>query len=917
MGHRLKCWEYFECGKGECQVYQSKDFKCWLVTGTLCRNEIQGEYLEKMEMCLRCEVFRVNMDVQSMEQTIKVLAIQFNEFRRIVDERDRELEHTSMELALGLSEVFEGLKRLSSGDPRVRISEVSELELIRKLKHMVNLTAGDLGQIVNLSHEFAMGLAEHFGVLHRVAKGDLNARISGHSQVELLESLKHVTNDMIESVNSEMTSRMRAEEGLRESEERLRKILDSLQVGAVIIDAETHVVVDANPLALELIGVPKEQVVGQVCHKFICPAEEGRCPVSDLGQTVDKSERVILNAKGETIPVLKTVTSVLLNGRQYLIDSFVDITEQKQNEQALRESGELIRATLESTADGILVVNEKGEVTHTNRRFAQMWRIPDELIEARDDKKLLDYVLYQLKEPEAFLKKINSLYGLLDQALDTIFFKDGRVFERFSCPLIREGKRTAGRVWSFRDVTEQKQWEKELHTAKESAEEANRAKSEFLANMSHEIRTPMNAIIGMTELTLGTELTPEQQEYLRTVKTAADSLLSLLNQVLDLSKIEARQLELDEIDFDLRTTIENAAEILAVKAQETGLDLTCHIKPDVPTALEGDPFRLRQIILNLASNAIKFTDEGQVIISVETEKKEGSTVFLHFHISDTGIGISPDMTETIFDSFRQVDGSTKRKYGGTGLGLAISKQLVEMMGGRIWVESGPGKGSTFHFTARFGLGAAWATEALRIKDLDLAEVPVLIVDDNPTNRLVLQEMTTSWGLQPSEAADQAEALSKIEEAFESGNPYRILLLDSKLRDTNGFEIATRIKESPYGGDLKIIMLTSMGQKGDAAECEKLGISGCLVKPVKQSDLLDAIVMAQGYSTDEALPLITRYAIEEARRRLHIMVVEDNVVNQKVAVAMLEKRGHSVVIASNGREAIAALDKESFDLILMD
>ena len=383
MGHRLKCWDHFECGKGECPVYQSKEFKCWLVTGTLCRNEIQGEYLEKMEMCLQCEVFKANMDVQSMEQTITVLASQFNQFRRIVDERDRELEHTSMELALGLSEVFEGLKRLSSGDPQVRVPEASELELIRKLKHMVNLTAGDLGQIVNLSHEFAMGLAEHFGVLHRVTKGDLNARISGHSQVELLESLKLVTNEMIESVKSEMTSRMRAEEALRESEGRLRKILDSLQVGAVVIDAETHMIVDANPLALELIGLPKKQVVGHVCHKFICPAEEGKCPVSDLGQTVDKSERVLLNAKGQSIPVLKTVTSVFLNGRPYLIDSFVDITEQKRNEKALRESENLRRTVINATQEAIIAIGEDGLITIFNPGAEKMFgRKRDEMIGA-------------------------------------------------------------------------------------------------------------------------------------------------------------------------------------------------------------------------------------------------------------------------------------------------------------------------------------------------------------------------------------------------------------------------------------------------------------------------------------------------------------------------------------------------------
>jgi two-component system sensor histidine kinase/response regulator len=916
MQQTLKCWDFFSCDKRECPVYHSKELKCWLVTGTHCRDGIQGQYLEKMEMCLQCEPFRANMDVNAMEETIKLLAQQFGQFRRIVDERDRELEQTSMELALGLSEVFGGLKRISAGDPRVRISEDSELELIRKLKRMVNTTAGDLAEIVDLSHEFAVGLAEHFGVLHRVGEGDFGARVSGCSQVELLESLKSVTNKMIESVHSEMRNRIRAEEALRESEERLRKILDSLQVGAVVIDAQTHVIVDANPIALELVGLPKEQMVGCRCYKFICPAEEGECPVSDLGQVVDKSEQVLLNAKGETIPVLKTVTSVELNGHPYLIDSFVDITQQKQNEQALRETGELIRATLESTADGILVVNEKGEVTHTNKRFAQMWRIPDNLVEARDDKKLLDYVLNQLKEPKAFLEKVQRLYDSSNEDLDTIFFKDGRIFERFSCPLKQDRGGTAGRVWSFRDVTEQKRWENELREAKELAEEANRAKSEFLANMSHEIRTPMNAIIGMTELSLGTRLTAEQADYLHTVKTSADSLLSLLNKILDISKIEARQLELDEIDFDLRTTVENAAGMMAIRSEAAGLELTCHIKPEVPTALVGDPVRLRQIIVNLTENAIKFTEEGQVVISVEREKEKDDSVFLHFSVSDTGIGISPDQTEMIFESFKQADGSTTRKYGGTGLGLAISKQLVEKMGGRIWVESQPGKGSTFHFTIRLRLSEE-AAEALCIRDLDLAGVPVLILDDNATNRIVLQEMMSSWGLEPSEARDETEALAKLWKAFQSGRPYQILLLDSRWSGMDGFEVVKRIRQSQHGDTLKVILLTSIGTKGDAAQCAGLGISGYLVKPVKQSELFDAISMALAHPADEKAPLITRYAIEEARRRLRILIVEDNVVNQKVASSMLKKRGHSVVVASNGRGALKVLEGEAFDFIFMD
>ena len=470
-----------------------------------------------------------------------------------------------------------------------------------------------------------------------------------------------------------------------------------------------------------------------------------------------------------------------------------------------------------------------------------------------------------------------------------------------------------GAVLLLRDITERRQAENQ----KDAAIAANRAKSQFLTNMSHEIRTPMNAMIGMTELVLGTQLTAQQKDYLLTVKTSADSLLFLLNQVLDLSKIEAGQLDLDEIDFNLRTTLEDAADTLAVKAEEARLELICHIKPGLPTALMGDPVRLCQIVVNLAANAIKFTEDGQVTISVETEKDEDWGVFLHVTVSDTGIGISADNIETIFETFKQADESTTREYGGTGLGLAISKQLVEMMGGKIWVESELGKGSTFHFTARFELGLKEATEGLPIKDLALSGSPVLILDDSATSRLVLKEMTSSWGLESAEAADERDALMMLENAFEAGKPYRVLLLDSHLAGMDGFEMAKRVKESPYGENLKMILLTSVGRKGDPAEFAKFGISGYLTKPVKQSELLDAITMALGHSTDEKVDVISDYAIQEAQRRFGVLVVEDNPVTQKVATTMLKKRGHRVVVASNGREALEALDKERVDLVLMD
>jgi two-component system sensor histidine kinase/response regulator len=733
-------------------------------------------------------------------------------------------------------------------------------------------------------------------------------------------------------LNVDITERKQLENLLRQERIFLRTLIDSIPDSIYVKDMAGRKVI-ANLAEVRVSGLQSEsEVLGkddfdlhpkELADKFFADDQV----VLKTGQSVLNREEYVLDEQDQKNWLLTTKIPLRdENGKIVgLIGLGRDITARKQADQALKDSEARFRELFENASDLVCTMDLAGNLTSVNKS--------GERLTGYTRSEAVGMNLAEMVTPEMFVVTREMINGKLAQDVTTtyevdIIRKDGsQVTLEISSRLLHQHGKETGIQAIGRDVTQRKQMEAELKRARDAALESVRLKSEFLANMSHEIRTPMNGVIGMTDLLLETDLSSTQREYTDTIQSSADMLLTIINDILDFSKIEAGLMRFEKIDFELRGAVEATVELLAERAQAKGLELASLVYRDVPTALRGDPGRLRQVLTNLIGNAVKFTDQGEVVVRVTKISETASDAVLRFEIQDTGIGVSAEAQQGLFRAFTQADGSTTRKYGGTGLGLAISKQLVELMGGQIGIESALGHGSRFWFTGRFEKQFESAIAA-REPVVNLSGTRVLIVDDNATNRNILKHQTSSWGMIATEAESGEQALELLRAGVLRGEPYNIAVLDLMMPDMDGFQLAEAIKSDPTIARVTLVLLPSFVERGHGERARQAGIAAYLQKPVRQSQLYDCLTELSAQSKSQpvaASRLDTWHSTSEPDvpqkgkifSSVRILIAEDNLVNQRVALGQLSNLGYRANAVPNGRELLKALEQAHVDIILMD
>ena len=719
------------------------------------------------------------------------------------------------------------------------------------------------------------------------------------------------------ALQTEAIDHRRAEEALRESEERYRRLVEE-SPDTNFIGCEGKIAF-INPAGLRLLGASRpEQVLGKPVLEFIHP--DFREIVANRiagGGAAPLLEEKYLRLDGTAVDVEVTSVPIVFDNKRGAQVIVHDITERKQAEADLARERNLLRTLMDNIPDAIYFKDAESRFTRINPALARRFGLSDPA--QAIDKTDFDFFTEEHARPayedeQAIVRSGQSLVGKEEKET----WPDGRVgWVSTTKMLLRdEAGQIVGTFGISRDITERKRAEAEVIKARDLAMEATRAKAQFLANMSHEIRTPMNGVIGMTNLLLETDMTPQQRDFANTIRDSGESLLTIINDILDFSKIEAGKVAFEILDFDLQEAIESTLELVAERAYAKKLELAGFVLSDVPVLLRGDPGRLRQILLNLLGNAIKFTDCGEVLVRVAKVSETAMRATLRFEVKDTGIGLSSEGQARLFQPFSQADGSTTRRYGGTGLGLAICKQLAEMMNGQIGVASEPGKGSTFWFTVRLEKQQNGTPPAHKERP-SLAGLRVLIVDDDAANREILEHQTRAWKMRPASASSAAEVLPLLRNAFP--DPFPLVILDMAMPGMDGLSLARAIKADPaLGARTRLVMLTSPAQKHDKAELGAAGIDACLSRPVRQSLLFDCLATVMGHAPPQAVRLISPPpAVAGPARDLRILLAEDSVVNQQVAVGQLHRLGYAADVVANGLEVMEALQRIPYEVILMD